>query len=271
MNINGSSRFRHRKTPSIDRFLSAYPQQKTDTATATSKNEENELNEDDIFSTGDFSEASNNLHHHHNSPPSTTSSPRHNQLHSHTHKAFPQLESFGILAALPEHKTNSHHHLYQKTALSSPSSSTSSSSTTSSSRFIPSIPKPPQDRVPVSASFSSSKFHQPQSAPVNVPVLSMAMRRRHREFEEIDEDEEEGDGEMLPPHEIVARVQSPMLACSVLEGVGRTLKGRDLRQIKEIQRTCVIFKVKSSNLMSYWMLGMMKNDWEYPIILFIKT
>ncbi|KAF2321605.1 hypothetical protein GH714_000619 [Hevea brasiliensis] len=106
---------------------------------------------------------------------------------------------------------------------------------TSSSRFIPSIPKPPQERVPISASFSSSKFHQPQSAPVNVPVLSMAMRRRHSEFDEIDKDEEKGDGEMLPPHEIVARSQSPMVACSVLEGVGRTLKGRDLRQIELIQ------------------------------------
>lgn len=87
--------------------------------------------------------------------------------------------------------------------------------------------------MPISASSSSSsKFHQPQSAPVNVPVLAMAMRRRHREFDEIDEDEEEGDREMLPPHEIVARTQSPMLACSVLEGVGRTLKGRDLRQVR---------------------------------------
>lgn len=39
---------------------------------------------------------------------------------------------------------------------------------------------------------------------------------------------------MLPPHEIVARnsALSPALACSVLEGVGRTLKGRDLRQVR---------------------------------------
>ncbi|XP_037492295.1 uncharacterized protein LOC105637308 isoform X2 [Jatropha curcas] len=225
MDINGSARFRHRKTASSDRFLGAFPRALQDNpATTAANNEDNELNEDDIFSTGDFSEASN----HHNSPPSSTSSPRHHPLHTHSHKgAFAQPESFGILAALPEHKSNSHHHLYQKTTISSP---TSSSSTTSPSRFIPSVPKPPQDRLPISTSFNSSKFHQPQSAPVNVPVLSMAMRRRHKEFDEIDENEDEGDGEMLPPHEIVARAQSPMLACSVLEGVGRTLKGRDLRQ-----------------------------------------
>lgn len=70
-----------------------------------------------------------------------------------------------------------------------------------------------------------------QSAPVNVPVLAKAMRR-HSEFDDIDDVEDDGDGEMLPPHEIVARVQSPMLACSVLEGAGRTLKGRDLRQVR---------------------------------------
>lgn len=69
---------------------------------------------------------------------------------------------------------------------------------------------------------------------MNVPVLSRAMRR-HRDFDEVDVDEDVGEeGEMLPPHEIVARdsAQTPILACSVLEGVGRTLKGRDLRQVR---------------------------------------
>ncbi|XP_050212452.1 protein S40-7 isoform X2 [Mercurialis annua] len=243
MDINGSARFRHRKTPSTDRFLGAYPRtsQEPSSASVNTANdnfiEENELNEDDIFSTGDFSESSNNHHHNqnhfHNSPPSSTASPR-----QHLKTAFSQQDSFGILAALPEHKINSHSHLYQKTAISSPSSSTSSSSTTSSSRFIPTIPKPPQERLPIYSSSFSGKFHtHPQSAPVNVPMMAMAMRsRKHKEFDEIDEDEEEGDGEMLPPHEMVARQQSPLVACSVLEGVGRTLKGRDLRQEKESLR-----------------------------------
>lgn len=63
----------------------------------------------------------------------------------------------------------------------------------------------------------------------------MKARRRHREFDECDDGEdEEEEEEMLPPHEIVARnsAKSPMLSCSVLEGVGRTLKGRDLRRVR---------------------------------------
>lgn len=98
--------------------------------------------------------------------------------------------------------------------------------------MIPVIPKPPQERInPVPS--SSVKYHQ--SAPVNVPVLSQAMRR-HRDFFVEEDDDDDGEAEMLPPHEIVERgsaaVHSPMLACSVLEGIGRTLKGRDLRQVR---------------------------------------
>lgn len=46
--------------------------------------------------------------------------------------------------------------------------------------------------------------------------------------------EEEEDEEMLPPHEIVARGVGvmPNTTFSMLEGVGRTLKGRDLRQVR---------------------------------------
>lgn len=62
----------------------------------------------------------------------------------------------------------------------------------------------------------------------------MNIRRRDREFDADDGDDDNEDEEMLPPHEIVARnsAQSPVLACSVLEGAGRTLKGRDLRQVR---------------------------------------
>ncbi|WCJ41850.1 hypothetical protein M5689_022691 [Euphorbia peplus] len=230
MDITGSARFRHRKTPSSDRFLAAYPR----TTDHNTPSDENELNEEDIFSAGEFSESNyQNPSTSSSVSGSSSSSPRHSHLN---HNTFPQAESYGILAALPDNRINSH--LHQKTAITSPFSSTSSSLSTTASRFIPSSPKPPQERFPISSSsFTSSRFHhhqQPQSAPVNVPVLKMAMRRRHKEFDEIDEDDEDrdvdGDGEeMLPPHEMVAR-DTPLLACSVLEGVGRTLKGRDLRQ-----------------------------------------
>lgn len=64
-------------------------------------------------------------------------------------------------------------------------------------------------------------------------MLAKPMRKK-QDFDDDYDMELEEEGEMLPPHEIVAKslAQSPMLACSVLEGVGRTLKGRDLRQVR---------------------------------------
>lgn len=69
---------------------------------------------------------------------------------------------------------------------------------------------------------------------MNVPILPPAAMRRSRGEFDVDDDDDVDTEEMLPPHEIVARnsIQSPALACSVLEGVGRTLKGRDLRQVR---------------------------------------
>lgn len=75
-----------------------------------------------------------------------------------------------------------------------------------------------------------------QSAPVNIPVMPVALRNRARELEDLasedEEVEEEDNAVILPPHEVAASRQSPMYACSVLEGAGRTLKGRDLRQVR---------------------------------------
>lgn len=73
-----------------------------------------------------------------------------------------------------------------------------------------------------------------QSAPVNIPVMTEAARRRARELDDADSEgeEEEDIGVRFPPHEVVDSRHSPMLACSVMEGAGRTLKGRDLRQVR---------------------------------------
>ncbi|KAG7950527.1 hypothetical protein I3843_13G117900 [Carya illinoinensis] len=225
MDLNSPSRFCPRKSTVGDRFLGSSPHHdNTSSSSAPASSAGVELNEDDVLWTGDFSDLD---HHHHSTPPSSASSnPHNNLLHNHHHKSFAGSESFGILAALPENETSPNirnfSHLYPKASLSL---SSSSSSTSTSSRIIPTIPKPSQDRMSLP---SSVRY---QSAPVNVPVLAKAMRR-HREFDAIDDVDDDGDGEMLPPHEIVARVQSPMLACSVLEGAGRTLKGRDLRQVR---------------------------------------
>lgn len=67
---------------------------------------------------------------------------------------------------------------------------------------------------------------------MKVPVLLSKGVPRRRNVD--DDDDIGGDEEMLPPHEIVARGSgvSPKTTFSVLEGVGRTLKGRDLCQVR---------------------------------------
>ncbi|CAH8358243.1 unnamed protein product [Eruca vesicaria subsp. sativa] len=195
-----------------------------------------EFNEDDIFSI-DITHAPK-----HSPSSSPAQHPPARQL-QRTKSGLKNVEASGILAALPEPSGNSYlNHVFHhkpaavlSTSVSSTASSTSSSS--SAARIIPSAPKPPQERVPFTAS-SVGKY--PQSAPLQVPLVSSAMRSRHKkEFKLTDvvdeeEEEEEDEGERLPPHEIVARslAQSSLLSCSVLEGAGRTLKGRDLRQVR---------------------------------------
>lgn len=97
-------------------------------------------------------------------------------------------------------------------------------SAVSAARTIPPVP------VPLSRSSSGpGKFHQ--SAPVNVPIWPKANGRTPPVlFEDSDMNNDEEEEEMLPPHEIVARSQ--VTTFSVFEGVGRTLKGRDLRQVR---------------------------------------
>ncbi|KAK4784141.1 hypothetical protein SAY86_018509 [Trapa natans] len=100
----------------------------------------------------------------------------------------------------------------------------------------------PAKQIPASRSHEKGSSHQAprskfqQSAPVNVPITAT---RGKNHF--LDDDVEQDDEEMLPPHEIVARrgINSMRNTCSVLEGAGRTLKGRDLRQVRNAiwQRT----------------------------------
>ncbi|KAG2317828.1 hypothetical protein Bca52824_020950 [Brassica carinata] len=190
-----------------------------------------ELHEDDIFAI-DITHA-----------PRPSPHPPARQLQRNK-SSLKNVEASGILAALPEPSGNSYlNHVFHhkpasvlSTSVSSTASSSSSSgggASSSSARTIPAAPKPPQERIP----FTSSLGKFPQSAPVQVP--SAMVNRHKKEFKltdvvDDDDEEDEEEGEMLPPHEIVARslAQSSYLSCSVLEGAGRTLKGRDLRQVR---------------------------------------
>ncbi|XVE61448.1 hypothetical protein DITRI_Ditri06bG0041000 [Diplodiscus trichospermus] len=184
----------------MDRFLGVT------SASSATFNDGDELSEDDIFwTTTDFTEQN------HRQLRSTATTNSLNRRPSFS-------QSSGILSVLPE--PNHYQILYRKPVISS-SSSTVKVGTT--------IHRPtPQERE------YSRKYQQQQSAPVNVPLLSMAVaRERNKKFLEVDNDED-GEQEMLPPHEIVPRGSgvSPRTTFSVLEGVGRTLKGRDLRQVR---------------------------------------
>ncbi|GAB4859795.1 hypothetical protein Ancab_011275 [Ancistrocladus abbreviatus] len=208
----------HRKpTASSDRFIPLFSNSAPSTTLSSASDE---LSEDDVFWTGDFAESS-----HHPNLPSTSSTPpfhHHNNTASSSKGGFNRAENFGILAALPEANNRS---VFNHKMSISPSSS-------SSARMIPVLPRPPVER-------QSSSVKYRQSAPVSVPMMLREDQFRRYEgggfdYEDDEEEEEDDDAEMLPPHEIVARqsANSPVLSCSVLEGAGRTLKGRDLRQVR---------------------------------------
>ncbi|KAJ8762016.1 hypothetical protein K2173_006618 [Erythroxylum novogranatense] len=73
----------------------------------------------------------------------------------------------------------------------------------------------------------SKKTKKPKKSstvPVNIPIFQLA---DGVEFE----DEYDG-GELVPPHVIVGRRIAGKMAFSVCTGNGRTLKGRDLSQVR---------------------------------------
>ncbi|PHT71646.1 hypothetical protein T459_22431 [Capsicum annuum] len=146
---------------------------------------------------------------------------------------FRQPEKFGILAALPEDED---HHNHRKVAnrpvvYRKPSITSSPISSSPISRAFPTIPKPKLDRETSYSKPIMKKFQH--SVPVNVPMM-MKPKKATSNGDLADVEVDDDDDEILPPHEIVARgsSRSPKTTFSVLEGVGRTLKGRDLRRVR---------------------------------------
>ncbi|XP_019166528.1 PREDICTED: uncharacterized protein LOC109162264 [Ipomoea nil] len=84
----------------------------------------------------------------------------------------------------------------------------------------------------------SSGDRVPASLPVNVPDWSKILKEEYRENRRRDsyeEDLEEKYGDdRVPPHEFLARqlARTRIASFSVHEGVGRTLKGRDLSKVR---------------------------------------
>lgn len=121
--------------------------------------------------------------------------------------------------------------------------------------------------IPKSSGGSSSSVIEPKivqqhSAPVNIPDWSKIYGKKSSKnntfwvddeedgssdddgliissgWDRVEEDEEEEDVDggsmMIPPHEWIAKKQarSQISSFSVYEGVGRTLKGRDLKNVR---------------------------------------
>ncbi|KAK9153465.1 hypothetical protein Sjap_000945 [Stephania japonica] len=69
------------------------------------------------------------------------------------------------------------------------------------------------------------------SLPVNIPDWSRMPRR-----DDDDDGESGAGGSMIPPHEFLARqfARTGIASFSVHEGIGRTLKGRDLSRVRDV-------------------------------------
>ena len=83
----------------------------------------------------------------------------------------------------------------------------------------------------------------PSSLPVNIPDWSKILRDEYRDNnryrdnaddDEFDGDEKSANGGRVPPHEFLAKqmARTRIASFSVHEGVGRTLKGRDLSRVR---------------------------------------
>ncbi|CAO2839307.1 unnamed protein product [Amaranthus hypochondriacus] len=192
MDINSVKNFRHRKSPSSDRFLGLF----TFSSPSSDDLSGYELSEADLFWTGGNGGVND-------SSESTRSS---DSPKSRRNLGFHRQEKSGILAALPDDCMN---------RFSTP---------------FRAIPKPPQRVSDELTQSTPSRLFQ-HSAPVNVPNMMIKKKpKRFGELDEQDEENEDDDDGMLPPHEMVAlKLKS---TSSVLEGVGRTLKGRDMRQVR---------------------------------------
>ncbi|XP_022716113.1 uncharacterized protein LOC111275199 [Durio zibethinus] len=123
------------------------------------------------------------------------------------------------------------------------------SSSSSSAWCLPSAPRMIR-RVCNSSASLETKVAQQSSAPVNIPDWSK-IYGKHAHMENgswVDNGDglvynddgdyngcgDDEDGDMVPPHEWLARklARSQISSFSVCEGMGRTLKGRDLSKVR---------------------------------------
>ncbi|CAN4092110.1 unnamed protein product [Withania somnifera] len=95
------------------------------------------------------------------------------------------------------------------------------------------------------SSHNESTVPQLSLAPLNIPDCSKIYNKKSSSRflkngrycgsadDNVVEEEDDSDDEMVPPHEYIARrLVRRQVASSMCEGVGRTLKGRDLSKVR---------------------------------------
>ncbi|CAK8535409.1 unnamed protein product [Lathyrus sativus] len=194
-----------------------------------------EFSEDDVVFGFDYSHSSSSF--------PTPRLPHQYNLHQHHHRNPSPLgppDSSGIPPVSPENKESPNvvdgsDHLdddIDSVSLSSFVSSNSSSSTTAQPILVQ---RSASDRTRPFPSLAATKFYH--SAPINIPIMTpemAALARKYEEEEARELAEEEDFKNKIPPHEFLAKQVdfSRMHSCSLFEGVGRTLKGRDMRKVR---------------------------------------
>ncbi|KAF8696293.1 hypothetical protein HU200_037198 [Digitaria exilis] len=80
------------------------------------------------------------------------------------------------------------------------------------------------------ASRCAAAERRPFTEPIEIPGVVVSGARAYERAEEEDQN-----GEVVPPHVLLARRRAAAAAASssVCSGQGRTLKGRDLRRVRE--------------------------------------
>ncbi|KAL9163051.1 hypothetical protein ABFS82_06G017200 [Erythranthe guttata] len=178
------------------RFLGPIKQPESVPFDPTRDDDPLELNESDVV--WSFAVSSDSYSYSNSTSPSPPS-------HHHLHR-FNPVKS-GLSAAL----SDEHHNLIRRKSTANPK------------KIHPAMRKE-DAHIP-------AKFRQ--SAPVNVPLWPREFRGKSEKenwFDAVEDDDEvAGEEEMVPPHVIVARSH---VTHSVFEGAGRTLKGRDLRSLR---------------------------------------
>ncbi|CAA3011474.1 uncharacterized protein LOC111368550 [Olea europaea var. sylvestris] len=126
------------------------------------------------------------------------------------------------------HPPTANHHQQHRRQVGGLSLAFADSSKTSSTRVVLQI------RGQDSVAKSPRGRYVATSAPVNVPDWSKIYRVDSVEsMHDSDDGFDDVESELFPPHEYLARVYAGSRNNSVFEGVGRTLKGRDMSRVRD--------------------------------------